>query len=293
MSADSRITGFNDFAGLAELKSRAAQQDPKAVREAARQFEALFLQMMLKSMRDAGAAFAEDRDRSYEEMFDQQVAIDLAQKDSIGIADLLMRQIGMQGEQDAHAAGRAEALGTTGGDVAAVLSSRRREDFRPQDAREFVRQIWPLARRAADELGIDARAIVAQAALETGWGQNQIRDARGVSGNNLFGIKADAGWSGERIAVRTLEFEDAGFVPRQEQFRAYATLEEGFDGYVEFLRNSPRYRSALSRGDDPAAFAAELGAAGYATDPAYAEKIHGILSGERLAQYTGESQAGG
>jgi flagellar protein FlgJ len=293
MTADSRIAGFNDFNGLAELKLRAGHNDPKAVKEAARQFEALFLQMMLKSMRDAGAAFAEERDRSYEEMFDQQVAIDLAQKDSIGIADLLLRQIDMHDTNATPKVAQPDSAGIGMSQVTTALSSRRREDFNPQTANEFVRQVWPLARKAGEELGVDPRAIVAQAALETGWGQNQIRDGRGVSSNNLFGIKAGDDWSGDRVTVRTLEYEDTGFTPRHEQFRAYATLEEGFEGYVDLLRNSPRYRSALERGEDATAFAVELKAAGYATDPRYAHKINDILSGERLERYIGESLPGG
>ncbi len=289
MVADTHVTSANDFAGLARLKSLSAEQDPKAIREAARQFEALFLQMMLKSMRDAGSAFAEDRDRSYEEMFDQQIALDLAQRDSIGVADLLMRQIGL-GESNPSEA-------ETGIDRLLVSktphSTRRREDFSPQTPREFVHEIWPLAQEAGDKLGVDPRAIVAQAALETGWGEKLIRDTRGISGNNLFGIKTGSDWGGEHISVQTLEHTPAGFAPRQAQFRAYPTLEAGFAGYVDFLQSSPRYRSAIEQGNDADAFAAELQSAGYATDPDYENKIRSILSGSRLSEYLGDLSNGG
>lgn len=284
MVAQSQAAAFTDFNALAQLKSRASRSDQSATREAARQFEALFLQMMLKSMRNAGSALAESRDRTYEEMFDQQIALEMSRRDSVGIADLLLRQVDMQ---EAGGASNTRADGTPAVQTHAArgLSSRRRADFHPGDPQQFVAQIWPLARETASKLGVDPRAIVAQAVLETGWGERLIRDGRGISGNNLFGIKADQRWNGERIAVSTLEYEGDRFVPRTEQFRAYPTLAEGFDGYAEFLAQEVRYARALERGANAGEFARELKNAGYATDPDYAEKIDRILASDMFAKF--------
>ena len=293
MVAETHVSSVTDFNALSRLKTRAGANDPAAIRDAARQFEAMFLQMMLKSMRDASNVLAESRDRTYEEMFDQQVALELAQRESLGMADLLLRQIDARSESAPDAGlsrlnnevGVAAMPGTSG------LSSRRRSNFVPADAGDFVSTIWPLARKSGESLGVDPRAIVAQAALETGWGSQLIRDQSGVSGNNLFGIKADERWSGERIAVSTLEYEGTRFVPQQAQFRAYATLAEGFDGYAQFLRTEPRYLQALQQGADPQAFARELQQAGYATDPQYASKIEDILSSDRFESLLEQAEA--
>ena len=288
MVADTQAIAFSDLQGLAQLKNRAANEDPRALREAARQFEALFLQMMLESMRNAGGAFAEERDRSYEEMFDKQVAIELAGQESLGIAELLVRQIDWRqvGQQRAEQTDAAPLAGVA--DVT-QMSTRRRADFKPQTAEHFVQEIWPLAREAGQSLGVDARVIVAQAVLETGWGNRLIRDERGISANNLFGIKAGHGWPGEGVVARTLEYEAHAFVPRQERFRAYPDLRAGFADYVEFLRSNPRYRDALAAGRDAETFASELGASGFATDPRYDEKILAILGSPRLAAYVDSS----
>ena len=151
------------------------------------------------------------------------------------------------------------------------------------DPRDFVRDLWPHAQRAAERLGVPAEAIVAQSALETGWGRKLPLRADGTPSYNLFGIKADTRWPGERLAVDTLEFEGEGFVSRREPFRAYPGLAEAVDDYAEFLTANPRYQRALAAGDDSAAFARELQAAGYATDPAYASKIQRIVAGDTLA----------
>ncbi len=289
MVAESQVTAYTDFGALTQLKARAGTNDPQAVREAARQFEALFLQMMLKSMRDAGNVLSESRDRTYEEMFDQQIALELAQRDSLGVGDLLLRQIDSLQTGEMPSEGIAAALphGVASGQ-AAGLSTRRRSDFRPADARAFVQEIWGLAKDTGAELGVDPRAIVAQAVLETGWGDQLIRDARGVSSNNLFGIKADDGWRGERIAVSTLEYEGSRFVPQRAQFRAYADLADGFAGYREFLSNT-RYAEALKQGADGRSFAKELQAAGYATDPDYAAKLERILGSSQLEAYINQA----
>jgi flagellar protein FlgJ len=283
MVAESQVASFTDFGALTRLKSRAGQNDPQAVREAARQFEALFLQMMLKSMRDAGSAFAESRDRTYEEMFDQQIALELAQRDSLGIGDLLVRQVDALRAADDPGARSGVVESQAAVPAVAGLSTRRRSDFRPADPKDFVAGIWDLAKRTGAALGVDPRALVAQAALETGWGDHQIRDQRGVSGNNLFGVKADASWRGERIGVSTLEYEGVRFVPRFEHFRAYPSIAEGFAGYEEFLANNPRYTQALKNGSDPSTYAHELQAAGYATDPDYAAKIERILESSEFS----------
>jgi len=141
-----------------------------------------------------------------------------------------------------------------------------------------VREIWPLAVRAGEKLGVNPRAIVAQAALETGWGSRQIRDDAGVSGNNLFGIKADRGWTGERVTVSTLEYEGGLPKPQRAQFRAYPDLATGFEDYVRFLQGNPRYSDALRAGGSAGDYAERLQSAGYATDPRYAEKIRSIIA---------------
>jgi flagellar protein FlgJ len=279
------ISLYNDFQGLARLRADAAQSSPDSAREAARQFEALFVQMMLKSMRDASSAYGEQRDRTYDEMFDQQIALEMTRGRGLGLADMLVQQLRLStpegaGPDDAApgaAAGApaAPAAGATAAPAAAATST-------PATPAEFVRELWPHAERAGRELGVDPRAIVAQAALETGWGSRQIRDEAGRSANNLFGIKADGRWDGRRVGVNTLEYEGGLPAPVRAQFRAYDSLAEGVADYVRFLKDNPRYRAALEAGGDAGAYAGELQAAGYATDPRYADKIRSILASPAL-----------
>lgn len=272
---------YNDFAGLANLKARAAQESPEATQEAARQFEALFVQMMLKSMREAGAVLGEERDTTYEEMFDQQVAVEMTRGRGIGIAEMLVRQLAPTTPAAAAAPAPFDAAAARYSGPDRDISPAR-ADWRPDDPQQFVDDIWPLAEQAAQQLDIDPRTLVAQAALETGWGQKLIRDGAGVSGNNLFGIKADSRWDGERVTVSTLEYD--GGVPRRmsAEFRAYPTLREGFADYVNFLQDNARYESATQGGLTPEDYAGSLQDAGYATDPRYADKIGDLVNGSRL-----------
>jgi flagellar protein FlgJ len=271
------ISATHDFRGLAELRADAARQSPEAAREAARQFEALFVQMMLKSMRDANAVLGEERDRTYEEMFDQQVALEMTRGKGLGLADMLVRQLQLNA---ADAAGDAAATATPAPPPSGTQAAARDAggDFRPASRLEFVRALWPHAEQAGRELGIDPRVIVAQAALETGWGSRQMRTDDGRSTFNLFGIKADARWSGARVGVTTLEYDGGVPAPTRAQFRAYGSLGEGVADYVRFLKSNGRYAAALADGGRGGDFAAGLQAAGYATDPAYADKIRGILA---------------
>jgi len=283
---------YNDFTGLANLQARAAEESPEATREAARQFEALFVQMMLKSMRSASAVLGEERDTTYEEMFDQQIALEMTRDRGIGLADMLVRQLkpdsaaGDEGTATLNPMSQYVPMPTPA--RTAPTPSVARGDWRPADPDEFVRDVWPLAERAASELDIDPRTLLAQAALETGWGQKLIRDGAGVSGNNLFGIKADQRWQGEKLTVNTLEYERG--MPRRlrDEFRAYPNLEDGFADYVNFLKSNPRYGPATRGGLSPQEYASSLQDAGYATDPRYAEKITGIVNSPRLNELVSE-----
>lgn len=315
-----KINTFNDFQGLSQLKTEAGARSPGAAREAARQFEALFVQMMLKSMRDANAVLGEQQDTTYQEMFDKQIAMEMSQGKGLGLGELMVRQLGAtDGTADAAATGGTPAplalllqrlpaaartsLPEIAGGISPELSipdpaaldarlninlpmqavaSTNRSDFRPGSREDFVREIWPLAVRAGEKLGVNPRAIVAQAALETGWGSRQIRDDAGVSGNNLFGIKADSRWAGERVTVTTLEYEGGLPKPQRAQFRAYPDLAAGFEDYVRFLQGNPRYSDALRAGASSDSYAQGLQSAGYATDPRYAEKIRSIVASSIL-----------
>lgn len=151
----------------------------------------------------------------------------------------------------------------------------------PGDPDDFVREMWPHAQRAAAELGVSPQAILAQAALETGWGRRVIRNDDGTPAHNLFGIKAGSSWQGERVVRQTSEHVDGSFVRHQAAFRAYDGAAEGFADYVRLLRDSPRYQQALGAGD-ASSFGRALQRAGYATDPSYAEKIAAIANGPTM-----------
>ena len=307
---------FMDLQGLAALKSQAVQsggRDIDTLRRVAGQFESLFVQMLLKNMRatsfDEGGLLNNDQIKFYQQMFDQQIAVEATKGRGLGIADMLVRQLGGAPDSPGDMPGQAvppvptvtrETLfgpqaARSAEDVSLRDESMRphpnplpragegakvslRDDFisEPGNPREFIQAVWPHAQRAAAALGVPAEGILAQAALETGWGRHVMQQPDGRSSHNLFGIKADSRWQGDQVVKPTLEFRDG--VMRQERaaFRAYDSLGAGFDDYARFLQEQPRYREAL-QADSAESFAAALQQAGYATDPEYARKIGAIM----------------
>ncbi|MBD9368315.1 flagellar assembly peptidoglycan hydrolase FlgJ [Xanthomonas sp. XNM01] len=165
----------------------------------------------------------------------------------------------------------------------AATAAAAAEEFAPRSPERFVAGIWHHAQAAARELGVDAKALVAQAALETGWGRRQIQRGDGASANNLFGIKA-TGWKGERVTTGTHEYVGGTKVRETADFRAYASPAESFADYVRMLKNNPRYQKALQSGGDVGRFAQALQNAGYATDPSYAAKIAAIANGPTIGR---------
>lgn len=151
---------------------------------------------------------------------------------------------------------------------------------------EFVSRLMPLAKKAADKLGLSPAVLVAQAALESGWGKRVIRNEQGEVTHNLFGIKADRRWEGESAQVSTLEYE-GGVASRQKAaFRSYDSYEASFDDYVDFLTSGSRYQGALARAQSPEQYFEALQGAGYATDPNYARKLKQVLHSDLIARYS-------
>jgi peptidoglycan hydrolase FlgJ len=272
-----------DFGQFATLRRGAEQNDPAVLRQVAGQFEALFIESMLKNMRDT--SFAEglfgnsDQHEMYQGMLDQQLSVEMASGRGMGLAEMLVRQLG----------GEAGAAPITAGGLPG--------DFRLPAARpagavaslptwsspvDFAREVWPHAERAARQLNVAPEAILAQAALETGWGRHVMARGDGSSSLNLFGIKAGGNWRGDSVSRPTLEYADG--VARREvaKFRSYPDVAASFVDYVELIGEHPRYASVRNRGDDAEAFARALQESGYATDPAYAEKIGNVLQGETM-----------
>jgi flagellar protein FlgJ len=264
-----------DFSALASLRNDAKAQDPSALKEAAKQFESLFTQMLMKSMRDANRSFGEDslfgssQGDFYQDMFDDQIAMHLSKGKGLGLADMRVQQLSQAGMVKTPEAS-AEAQST-----APTQKISASTDHQPltQSKEDFVRTMWPHAKRAASALGVDPSALVAQAALETGWGRAVPSQASGSSSFNLFGIKAGSSWNGATAHVPTLEFEDGVPVRKVERFRAYSSPAESFNDYARLIGGNPRYENARGAGGDVATFASALQEGGYATDPNYARKV--------------------
>ena len=299
---------YTDFSGLAELRRQAREDSESALRAVAEQFEALFLQTMLKSMREASFGdplFGSNEGDMYREMFDQQIALTLSRGRGLGLADVIERQLTGGGSKSTDGEGTSLApprlLRIPAPDFAEppaaiepALGAGASTDVRRGGAasgaqmpsmdsfagpEEFVTRLWPAAQSAAARLGTQPAVLLAQAALETGWGQAVIRGQGGESSHNLFNLKADSRWSGARMAVPTLEYEDGIAVRRHEAFRVYDSFEASFDDYVNFLQGSSRYAAALEQAADPHAFVKALHEAGYATDPDYSGKVLRVLDG--------------
>ncbi|MDH4047929.1 MAG: glucosaminidase domain-containing protein [Gammaproteobacteria bacterium] len=270
-------SAVTDFSQYTELRSGAARNDPAVLREVAGQFEALFLQTLLKNMRNAELAeplFGEsDQHGMYQDMMDQQLSVEMASGRGMGLADMLVRQLG----------GTAAAIQPTKESYSLatpVRAAARKPDW-PSHV-DFARDLWPHAKRAAGKLNVAPEALLAQAALETGWGKHVMQRGDGVSSFNLFGIKAGTDWPGGSVSRATLEYRDG--LPQQEvaRFRAYPDIAATFDDYAEFIASHPRYEAVQGKGADVDGFARALQDAGYATDPSYAEKINRVLNSEAM-----------
>lgn len=299
---------YTDFNGLAALRAKARSRSPEARREVARQFEALFLQVMLKSMRRAGAALdtgQSDQLRFYQQMFDQQIALELAGRNGIGLARVFEQQLARQEPprprvDDLQMLVRRPFPGNSapapGGERQAASAPgpihEKPADWPPRDPVQFLRRLWPSARKAANELGVAPEVLLAQAALESGWGKRVPGTGQGSS-FNLFGIKADARWQGGKVSQSTLEYRDGVAVRERAAFRSYRSPHESMEDYAAFIRDNPRYRRALQQAAHPMRYLQELQRAGYATDPAYADKVGRILSSEVFATTLAELKKAG
>ncbi|WP_409266013.1 flagellar assembly peptidoglycan hydrolase FlgJ [Massilia sp. BHUDP2] len=299
-----------DTKGLGELKQGARNGSPAALKEAATQFEAMFINMMMKSMREATpqeGIMDNQQSKMFTGMLDQQLSQNLAKR-GMGLADVLTRQLtsNQMGAQalaigaDGVAAGKAAAAASAmapldgsmrpGMDAATMIKTGATQPgapvlplttasgrVQPAHVRNFQEKLHAHAAEAERATGVPAKFMLGQAALESGWGKRMIRNADGSSSNNLFGIKAGPGWKGKVATAVTTEYVNGVARQKVERFRAYDTPADSFKDYANMLAKNPRYDKVLNSGGDAAAFAHGLQRAGYATDPQYAAKLTRVI----------------
>ncbi|MFY9329895.1 MAG: flagellar assembly peptidoglycan hydrolase FlgJ [Georgfuchsia sp.] len=286
IDATNSTRGFAlDVQGIADLRLKAKTDPDAALKSAAQQFEAVFMNMMLKSMRDSvdqDGMFDSEQTRQFTSMLDQQLSQSLSTK-GIGLADVMMRQLKPQQTRGQALPGTAAATAVAPN---AMDGANAVSDKTPphSPASNFVNRLWPHAVEASRSTGISAHFMIGHAALESGWGKAEIRTADGSPSHNLFGIKAGRGWNGPVVEATTTEYVNGVAQKSVEKFRAYSSYAEGFRDYANMLRSNPRYASVIQHGNDPTGFATGLQQAGYATDPMYAEKLNRILQGSTLRQ---------
>lgn len=300
-----------DIRSTQELRAR-FKEDPKAgLKQAAQEFESMFMQMVLKSMRDAtpqDGLFNSDETRFYTSMLDQQMAQKMSSGNGMGFARLIEQQLGQHlglpanvpGSDGAAIPAAGNALPLQSGEVghlrqppsapnraAAVAEVQKLVDAAdepaPASPKEFVNRVWPHAVEVSRSTGIPPQFLVAHAALESGWGRSEMRRADGSSAHNLFGIKAGRSWSGPTVETQTTEFVNGESQRTTARFRAYGSYAEAFRDYANLLRNNPRFGGVIGS-QDGTEFARRLQQAGYATDPMYADKLSRIIQGPTLRQ---------
>jgi flagellar protein FlgJ len=269
-----------DARSLDTLRLQAKQNPEQATRAVAQQFEAVFLQMVLKSMRDAtpqDGPTDSDQTRMYTSMLDQQIAQSLSAK-GIGLADVMLRQL-----RRSQPAAPSDTSAVPLAPLPAPSKPAEAKTGGPVASQNFLSRMKEHAIAASNATGIPARFLLGHAALESGWGKAEIRTADGSPSHNLFGIKAGRNWKGATVDVTTTEYVDGAPRKMVQTFRAYASYAQAFQDYASLMKNSPRYAAVLKQSDG-AGFAQGLQRAGYATDPRYAEKLTGILNGASMRQ---------
>lgn len=359
---NSRVTQardtFLDANSLNGVKAMGRDNDPQALKEIAKKFEAMFVQQMLKNMRAANEVFSEgnyfnsNETQFHQDTLDQQMSLELTSGRGLGLADALYAQMQRAYAPESKSSPTGNpfelnpaapaypiknlssivqhqqmlaALGDTPEDgkpnlvdpslFSAAFRNLSADEKKSEPVTEvsvkggktriadtpaeFVSALRPYAEKAAAQLNVNADVLLAQAALETGWGKHVIHAQNGSNSFNLFNIKADTRWQGDKVNVSTLEYRQGVAQQERADFRRYDDYAQSFSDYVEFLQTNPRYQQALEVGVDSSAYAEELQRAGYATDPAYADKIKSLLasdpirsSAETLVALTGDTNEG-
>lgn len=326
MSQVENKVNYHDLTGLAQLKHSSGGDDDAALKQAAKQFESIFMGMLLSSMRKANEVFEDDgvlnsnATKFYQDMYDKQLSTELSEKGSLGLADLLVPQLrptkgkttpASMLKLPTEAAPVPDKTASADTSVPAIDPAKNtaevvqpvvttapqvitetlasepdpdNEDWSFESPGEFIQKLMPAAKQAAQKLGLEPLALLAQAALETGWGQRTFKTADGSNSFNFFGIKAHNSWQGDVAVVDTLEYRQGVAQKEKAKFRAYESPEQSLGDYVDFIKSNPRYQQAVAMADNPKAYFQQLQAAGYATDPNYAQKILAVFNSETFKQ---------
>ncbi|MBS0288369.1 MAG: flagellar assembly peptidoglycan hydrolase FlgJ [Proteobacteria bacterium] len=302
------VKTFNyfDMSALSTLKAKADDNADNTLKVVAQQLESVFLELVLKSMTEANNSikseiFDRDQEEFYQSMFNQQLALSLSKSGGFGLADVIYNQLKPKaGHNDTQAILPNAPLRTTNDnpylvadkaivgpnvDVTHLVRDAEVEQNVDEEIhmvqikaptlnsiKEFIDTLLPHAKAAASLIGIDPKVLLAQSALETGWGKHILQHEDGASSHNLFGVKADKKWEGNSILAQTLEYAEDKAQQIKATFKSYDNYLESFMDYMNLLKNK-RYEKALNNAHDPKAFLTELHKAGYATDPNYVEKI--------------------
>lgn len=283
-----------DLHSLDALKRAVKSDATGGLKAAAKQMEGLFVQMMLKSMRDAsfkGGLFDSEQSEMFTSLYDQQLAQNIAENGRLGFADNMVEQ--MTGEKPAHSGGTStqpvplaispDLLKRTTGIISSTLShakpekeARSRSVAGTEESGGFLSRLLAPAMAVARKSGIPHQLILAQAALESGWGNQEILTKSGQPSHNLFGIKATDDWTGKTTEITTTEYSQGIAQKTKQTFKVYDSYTDALSDYASLLINNPRYRKVLYAAT-PENAAKALQTAGYATDPDYAKKLIGII----------------
>lgn len=276
-----------DARSLNHLKYQAGQNNPEATKEAAKQFESLFMREMIKSMREAtmksGLLDSAQGDLGAD-LLDQQLSVQMSGRPG-GLSDAIARQLAqalMGGDVNLASPSTLSLARPTAKSTAPAAPMGPA----PKGRDDFVMYHQDAAERVALDSGIPASFMLGQAGHETGWGRSEIKNADGSTSFNLFGIKAGKGWTGKVAEITTTEYENGVARKVVAKFRAYDSYEASFRDYARLITENPRYEKAqaTAKTGSAVAYAAELQKAGYATDPAYAKKLGGAIQSALRAQ---------
>lgn len=303
-------TGLNgnvafDASSLNKLKLAAKESSPESIKAVAKQFEAIFMNMMLKSMREATPQdnpFDNEQSRTFTSMLDQQLSTNLATK-GLGLADILAKQLSKTGQAATNAMEQAvsnvdESLDNAATVIQNTLSPDSNKTLNQKatpvdknatlnkifndkalhgDSNEFKQRLAHHAEAASRATGVPANLMLGQAALESGWGKREIKAADGTPSNNLFGIKATGNWGGKVVEATTTEYINGVKQKRIEKFRAYDSYADSFKDFAKLMTSNPRYEKVIANLNNVLGYAQAMQKAGYATDPNYATKLASVI----------------